>query len=176
MAELATLARPYAEAFFAAERDQAAADMPWLEEAAAVAANAQVKALADDPRISDAQVIDVLNAAVQAPASNKAQNFLRVIVENGRLGVLPEIAKQVRALLNTAQGVNEAVVYSAFELDAKALQDLQATLEQRFARTLKLTLALAPELIGGVRVVVGDEVFDTSIKARLEQMKSALMA
>ena len=176
MAELATLARPYAEAFFAASRAQASADMAWLEEAAAFANHAEVKALAGNPRVRDEQLVGLFNAAVKAAASDKAQNFLRVVVENGRLDVLPEIAKQVRALLNADQGVNEAVVYSAFELDAAALQDLQATLEQRFARSLKLTVALAPELIGGVRVVVGDEVFDTSVKARLEQMKSALMA
>lgn len=176
MAELATLARPYAEAFFAATRDEAAADMAWLDELAAVAANAEVKALAADPRVSDDQVIGVFNAAVTAPASAKAQNFLRVVVENGRTDVLPEMAAQVRKLFNAAQGVNDAVVYSAFDVDAATLQDLHTTLERRFGRSLKLTVEVQPELIGGVRVVVGDEVFDTSVKARLEQMKSALMA
>ena len=89
MAELATLARPYAEAFFAATRDEAAADMVWLDELAAVAANAEVKALAADPRVSDDQVIGVFNAAVKAPASAKAQNFLRVVVENGLKSAYP---------------------------------------------------------------------------------------
>lgn len=176
MAELATLARPYAEAFFAATRQSGAADIDWLATVAVVCADPRVKALADNPRVSDAQVFEFVQSVLPTSGSERAQNFLRLVVENRRLHVLGAIAQQVQALANAAQGVNEAVVHSAFALDESALQDLQATLERRFGRSLKLTLAVAPELIGGVRVVVGDEVFDTSVKARLEQMKSALMA
>jgi F-type H+-transporting ATPase subunit delta len=68
------------------------------------------------------------------------------------------------------------VVFSAFPIDAAALAALSATLEKRFARKLNLSVELQPELIGGIRVVVGDEVLDTSVKARLEQMKVALTA
>jgi F-type H+-transporting ATPase subunit delta len=67
-------------------------------------------------------------------------------------------------------------VYSAFPIDAASLAELATTLEKRFARKLNLTVELQPELIGGIRVVVGDEVLDTSVKARLEQMKVALTA
>jgi F-type H+-transporting ATPase subunit delta len=67
-------------------------------------------------------------------------------------------------------------VYSAFALDAAALADLSVTLEKRFGRKLNLTVELQSDLIGGVRVVVGDEVLDTSVKARLEQMKVALIS
>jgi F-type H+-transporting ATPase subunit delta len=176
MAELATLARPYAEAFFAATQGHSQADLDWLNAVATVAADAQVKALADNPRVTDEQVFEVVQTAAKAAASDKAANFLRLVIENGRLDVLPTIAAQVRTLVNAAQGVNEAIVQSAFELSDESLNDLAATLEKRFGRSLKLTVALAPELIGGVRVVVGDEVFDTSVKARLEQMKSALLA
>jgi F-type H+-transporting ATPase subunit delta len=175
MAELATIARPYAEAFFKVSQGDAA-DMSWLEEAAAVSASSELLALADNPRIQDEQVLSVLNGVIKAKPSDAAANFLQAVVENGRLAALPEMASQVRALVNTKQGVDDAVVYSAFELDDAAKADLKVVLEKRFGRSLKLTVALAPELIGGVRVVVGDEVFDTSIKARLEQMKSTLMA
>jgi F-type H+-transporting ATPase subunit delta len=67
-------------------------------------------------------------------------------------------------------------VYSAFALEGAALADLAATLEKRFGRRLNLKVELEPALIGGVRVVVGDEVLDTSVKARLEQMKVALIS
>jgi len=67
-------------------------------------------------------------------------------------------------------------VYSAFALDGAALAELASTLEKRFGRKLNVAVELQPELIGGVRVVVGDEVLDTSVKARLEQMKVALTA
>jgi F-type H+-transporting ATPase subunit delta len=92
------------------------------------------------------------------------------------LSALPEIAKQFRVLSNAKNGVSVGVVYSAFELDGAALADLSSSLEKRFGKRLTLTQAADESLIGGVRVVVGDEVFDTSIKARLEQMQVALTA
>jgi F-type H+-transporting ATPase subunit delta len=79
-------------------------------------------------------------------------------------------------LKNAQSGSSDAVVYSAFALDAAALADLSATLEKRFGKKLNLTVELQDDLIGGVRVVVGDEVLDTSVKARLEQMKVALVS
>ena len=106
----------------------------------------------------------------------KAKNFLRTVLDNGRLSVLPEIASQFRALKNAQTGSSDAVVYSAFALDAAALAELAVTLEKRFGRKLNVLLEVEPALIGGVRVVVGDEVLDTSVKARLEQMKVALVA
>jgi F-type H+-transporting ATPase subunit delta len=98
------------------------------------------------------------------------------VIENGRLGVVPEIAAQFRALKNAQSGSSDAVVYSAFPIDQAALAEVAATLEKRFARKLNVSVELQPELIGGIRVVVGDEVLDTSVKARLEQMKVALSA
>ena len=98
------------------------------------------------------------------------------MIDNGRISVLPEIASQFRALKNAKSGSSDATVYSAFALEGAALADLAATLEKRFGRKLNLTVELEPALIGGVRVVVGDEVLDTSVKARLEQMKVALIS
>jgi F-type H+-transporting ATPase subunit delta len=105
-----------------------------------------------------------------------AKNFLRTVIENARLSALPEIAEQFRALKNAQSGSSDALVYSAFALDDAALADLTATLEKRFARKLNITVQVQRELIGGIRVVVGDEVLDSSVKARLEQMKVALTA
>ena len=89
---------------------------------------------------------------------------------------MPEIAAQFRALKNAQSGSSDAVVYSAFTIDAAMLSELAVTLEKRFGRKLNVSVALQPELIGGIRVVVGDEVLDTSVKARLDQMKVALTA
>ena len=108
--------------------------------------------------------------------SQNIDGVMDVAFENGRVAALPEIAAQFRALKNAQQGSFDAVVYSAFDIDAATLADLSGVLEKRFGRKLNLQVQLQPELIGGVRVVVGDEVLDTSIKARLEQMKVALTA
>ena len=101
---------------------------------------------------------------------------LRANGGDGRLSALPEIARQFRALKNSQSGSSDAIVYSAFPVDAVALADLAVTLEKRFGRKLNLKVELEPSLIGGVRVVVGDEVLDTSVQARLQQMKAALTA
>lgn len=176
MAELATIARPYAEALFKAQASDLAGTAAWLDELAAVAANAQLQQFADNPKVSYQQVLDVIVGVVKTPLGDAGQNFLRTVLENGRLVALPEIANQFRALKNAQGGSADATVFSAFPIEAAALAELAAQLEKRFARKLHLNVQLDPELIGGVRVVVGDEVLDTSVKARLDQMKVALTA
>jgi len=176
MAELATIARPYAEALFKASASDLAGTAVWLDEIAAVASNAQLLQFADDPKTSVTQVFDVVAGVTKATLTDAAKNFLRTVIDNGRLSVLPEIASQFRVLKNARNGTSDAIVYSAFALEGSALADLAATLEKRFDRKLNLKVELEPALIGGVRVVVGDEVLDTSVKARLEQMKVALIS
>lgn len=176
MAELATIARPYAEALFKAAKADAPAASQWLEELAAIAGNEQLLQFADNPKVSAEQVFDVFTGVAKQPLPEIARNFLRTVIENGRVAALPEIAQQFRALVNAQLGAFDAVVHSAFAIDDAALADLAGVLEKRFARKLKLQVVLQPELIGGVRVVVGDEVLDMSVKARLEQMKVALTA
>ena len=181
MAELATRARPYAEALFqvAVKGDlkQAAVE---AEALAAVAADPQLREFADNPTATAAQVFDVMTSVValnkSAPLSEASKNLLRTVIDNNRLGVLPEIAAQFHALVNARSGVSDAVVYSAFAIEPTQLADVVASLEKRFKRKLNASVVIEPELIGGIRVVVGDEVLDSSVKARLEQMKVALTA
>ena len=176
MAELATIARPYAEALFKATSSEASAAVVWLDALAAVAADAALRSFAQDPNVSSQKVFDVMSGVLSQPLPEKGANFLRLLIDNGRVDALPEIAEQYRGLMNKLQGVFDAQVFSAYEIDASTLAELGQTLEKRFARKLNLHVQLQPELIGGVRVVVGDEVLDTSVKARLEQMKVALTA
>jgi len=177
MAELATLARPYAEALFQVAREadltQAGIEVSAL---AAVAANHQLRQFADAPKASAQQVFDVITGVANVPLSDASRNLLRAVIDNGRLSVLPEIATQFHALANANSGISDATVYSAFAIEPGQLTEVVASLEKRFGRKLNATVQLAPELIGGIRVVVGDEVLDTSVKARLEQMKAALTA
>lgn len=176
MAELATIARPYAEALFKASSKDLAGVAVWVEELAVIAGNPQLQQFADNPHVTAEQVFDVIAGVAKTGLSDTAKNFLRTVIDNGRLGVLPEIATQFRALKNAQSGSSDAVVYSAFAIDGAALVDVKAVLEKRFGRKLNVAVELLPELIGGIRVVVGDEVLDTSVKARLEQMKVALTA
>jgi F-type H+-transporting ATPase subunit delta len=180
MAELATIARPYADALFKAATAGAGMDLvstaDWVDELAAIAANPQLRQLADNPKVTADQVFAVFTGVARSALSDTAKNFLRTVIDNGRINALPEVAVQFRALVNRRSGSSDAVVHSAFPMDAAALAEVGAALEKRFGRKLNLTVQLDESLIGGIRVVVGDEVLDTSVKARLEQMKAALTA
>lgn len=177
MAELATIARPYAEAL---DRSVGGADalalIPQLQALAAVAANPDMQQLADNPKVTSDQVLSVITAVAQAPLDAKVSNLLRTVVENGRLAALPEIAAQFNALIMSRSGTSDATIESAFPIEGEQLPQVVAALEKRFGRKLNASVVVDAELIGGIRVVVGDEVLDTSVKARLEQMKAALTA
>jgi F-type H+-transporting ATPase subunit delta len=176
MAEVATIARPYAEALYKASLKDLNGTSQWLDPLAAVAGNTQLLQFADNPKVTGQQVFDVVASVSGVQLGDAARNFLHAVIENGRLSALPEIAVQFRELKNAQSGSSDAVVYSAFPIPAAALGDVAAALEKRFARKLNLTVQEDPSLIGGIRVVVGDEVLDTSVRARLEQMKVALTA
>ncbi len=177
MAELATIARPYAEALYKASgKSGAAALLKEVQALADVAGNAQLRQFASDPKVSANQVVDLISSVVQAPLSTSARNLLQTVIDNNRLVALPEIGAQFQVLVNADSGVSDAVIHSAYPMEASQLADVVATLEKRFGRKLDAQVVVEPELIGGIRVVVGDEVLDTSVKARLEQMRLALTA
>ena len=176
MAELATIARPYAEALFTAAGAAASGLTDQMSVLSAVAGNEQLRQFADNPKVGAAQVFDVVSGAAQTALDPKVSNLLAAVIENGRLAALPEIAAQFTALVNAQSGSSDAVVYSAFPIDDAALADVVVALEKRFGRKLQARVEIDAGLIGGIRVVVGDEVLDTSVKARLEQMKVALTA
>jgi F-type H+-transporting ATPase subunit delta len=179
MAELATIARPYAEALFDAAGADAAALVAPLGALAALASDADLRYFAESPKVTAQQVFDLVAdlAAQQGHALDaKLANLLKAAIENGRLPALPEIAAQFHALVNTAGGVSDALVQSAFPIDEGQLAGVVGALERRFGRKLNAQVEIEPALIGGIRVVVGDEVLDTSVKARLDQMKAALTA
>ncbi|MFL6697976.1 MAG: F0F1 ATP synthase subunit delta [Vitreoscilla sp.] len=175
MAEPSTIARPYAAALF---QSSTAADgaqlVAQLDALAGIAGDAGLRQFAADPKVSNEQVFKLVSGVAGSDLSPKLTNLLHVVIDNGRLSVLPEIASQFRALVNDRGGVADAHIVSAFPLDAAQQADLAKVLEKRFGRQLKTTVSVDSSLIGGVRVTVGDEVLDTSVVARLEQMRVAL--
>ncbi len=179
MAEIATIARPYAEALYKAVKASPGAEAnasAWVDELAAIAGNPQLLAFSDNPKTTSQQLLGLIGGLLKTSLPVMGTNFLSTVIENGRLNAMPEITNQFRALINAQSGSSDAVVYSAFPIEPEALTGVVAALEKRFARKLNVSVALQPDLIGGIRVVVGDEVLDTSVKARLEQMKVALTA
>lgn len=178
MAELATIARPYAEALLKAGGDAAAALQ--LHRLAGLAGNSEMVQFAANPQAHSAHVLQILQSIYQEQFQQvlvaPVLNLLMVVLENGRLSAIAEIAEQFQALVNQQNGIADAVIHSAFALNDAQTHDIVMSLEQRFKQKLNATVIIDTSLIGGIRVVVGDEVLDTSVKARLEQMKVALTA
>jgi F-type H+-transporting ATPase subunit delta len=173
MAEIATIARPYAEAAFrlARERQVLSAWSDALGRMAQIADDPQAGALIGNPNIAPAQVEDLFRTV--GGTDVEIGNLVHLLAENGRLASLPEIAIQFETLKRGEEGVKEGIIYSAFPLADAQLRDLKNLLEIRFGRLL-LSVTVEPALIGGVKVVVGDQVLDTSVSGKLASMRTAL--
>ena len=178
MAEPSTIARPYAEAIFglADAQGKLAEWSGVLANLAAVAADGRVRAAIGDPNLSAAKVAGLLISILSGKLSGDAENLVRVLAENGRLDVLAEIRTQYEALKNEREGVVDAEVYTAFDMDAAQLADLVARLERNTGRKVKARVQLDKELIAGVKVILGDKVIDGSARAQLGALENALKA
>jgi F-type H+-transporting ATPase subunit delta len=178
MAEPSTIARPYAEAVFALA-DGAGKLADWsavLANLAAVAADPRVRAAVSDPSLSAAQAAGVFISILAGKLSGDAENLVRVLAENGRLDVLQEIRAHYEALKNEREGVIEAEVVSAFDLDQAQIADLVSRLEKKTGRKVKARVSVDKDLIGGVKVVLGDKVIDGTARAQLGALEAALKA
>lgn len=177
MAELATIARPYAEALFrVAKAGDLEAWSSLVLEMAQVATHPDVVALANNPKLSEQQVRDIFTALLKSPVNDEAKNFIAMLVANNRLALLPQIGVQFHLLKNAQEGAADAQIFSAFALTDAQINALVSKLEKKFQRKLHPSVIVDSNLIGGVRVVVGDEVLDNSVRARLQKMRHTLTA
>jgi len=178
MAEPSTVARPYAEAAFRLA-DEAGALARWSEMLgvlAAVAQDPRVRQAAADPRLSDAQRAGLFIAVLGNRLTGEAENFVRVLAHNDRLELFSEIRAQFEVLKNEREGVVEATVQSAFELTGAQLKDIVARLEKKTGRKVRPHVSVDRELIGGVKIMLGDKVIDGSARAQLAALEAALKA
>lgn len=178
MAEPTTIARPYAEAAFrlADGTGKLAEWSAMLVALAQVSGDARVRAAMGDPNLSAAKIAGLFISILSGRLTGECENFVRVLAENRRLALLPEIRAQYETLRNEREGIVEAEIQSAFELDSAQLSDLTARLEKHTGRKVRAHIRVDRELIGGVRVVIGDKVIDASARAQLAALESALKA
>lgn len=180
MAENVTLARPYAEAAFqlakAGNALQAWSDA--LTRLSAVAATPEMDECIGNPRLSTTQVaqlcLDVAAAGGKLDLSADQKNFVQVLADNDRLVVLPEISGLFEELKHGYEGVKDAEITSAFALDDVTLKNLVADIERKFGCRIEAKVKVDAELIGGVRIAVGDEVIDASVRGKLASLATAL--
>ncbi len=176
MAELTTIARPYAEAVFAVARE-ANALPPWsamLRYASAVVADPAMAQALDNPKFTAGDKESLLLSIVGDKLDSPGRNFIRVLVEADRISLLPQIEALFESLKNDAEGVATARIDSAFPLTDTQLAELKAALEKRFGKKIDATVNVDPALIGGARVTVGDTVIDASVQAQLQSMANQL--
>ena len=175
MAESLTIARPYAEAAFklALEINALPSWSDALSRLATVVGTDTARELIGNPQLTDAQVAFVVaDAAGQLSAEQR--NLVQVLADNERLAVLPEIAALFDELRNAHEGVLDAQIASAYPLVQQQVDDIVATLAQKYGKQIKATVHVDADLIGGVSIRIGDEVIDASVRGKLAQMAGAL--
>ncbi len=176
MAEIATIARPYAEAVFRLAKESGTFDA-WSEQLSMlqmIAADSDMQRLANDPEISGEQLSTIFMSICGSRLGPDAGNFIRLLIDNGRISALPEIAEQFEALKAKQGGVLEGKVASAFPMNDEQIAALAARLEAKFHSKLSLSVEIDTALIGGIVVSVGDEVYDASVQGKLQNMAYAL--
>jgi F-type H+-transporting ATPase subunit delta len=175
MVEKVTLARPYAKAAFEAARQHQDFER-WsqmLAAAAATVADERVVKLLSSPRVQPSDLVELIAEA--SDADERGRNFLSVLAQNRRLGVLPEIAAIYEELRAEIENITDVHVTSAVQLDEAQRSRLAAALKKRLKREVRLHCAVDAGLIGGAIVRAGDFVIDGSLKARLERMAAQIM-
>ncbi|NBB93779.1 MAG: F0F1 ATP synthase subunit delta [Gammaproteobacteria bacterium] len=167
-----TLARPYARAAFEAARDADALPR-WseaLELASEIAATEELHYLSGDPRVGGDRLLELITDIGGDRFDESFTNFLKVVIINGRLALLPEIAAQYEQYRREAEERIRVEVYSARPMDDEESNKLAERLKARFGREVDMHVEVDESLIGGAVIRAGDKVIDGSVRGRLEQL------
>ncbi len=176
--ERATLARPYADAV----AKLAAAGNNWgiwsqrLALISQVSGDAQVQSLAANPAVPASRVAELIMAVCGDPLGVEGNNLTQLLAENKRLALLPEIVRLFEIAKAAEEGVLEAHITTAYELNVEQMAGLVAKLESKFGRKIHTTQSVDTDLIGGVLIQVGDEIMDASVRGGLENLAATLKA
>lgn len=178
MAEISTIARPYAVAAYKLGREQNALSK-WSEMlgfAAAVAENEQIKAYIQDPKVVSSDLQVTFLKVCGDNLNENGQNLVKVLVEYGRLSILPEIFSAFEALKAQDEGTLDAQIIAATKISAAETKDLVKRLEAKFGKKIEASVSVDPEIIGGIKIIVGDTVIDASVKGQLQNLAYSLTA
>ena len=177
MAELITIARPYAEAVFRVAQEEKT-HQAWSEVLAMlahIAQNTDVMNVVDHPKLMFDEVLQFLLEIIGPESVTQAmKNFITVILENGRFKTLPLVATHYEDMRAQLAGVTKVTIETAFAIDDSKLKALKTQLEKHFKQKIEAKVVEHSELIGGVRVIVGDEIIDASIRGKLSSLAASL--
>ncbi len=186
MADKNTIARPYARAVFELARENNDLD-GWsaaLNTARDLLADGQVVKFLANPTLSEQQKLEFLtgllgsvdSASILSGGNEQGVNFLRLLLEYGRVDVLPEIAEHFEALKAQIENTVDVTVTSAVPMSDAQQASIAAALKERLGRNINLTTEIDKDLIGGAVIRAGDVVIDGSLRTRLEGLSNALIA
>lgn len=176
MAEIRTIARPYAQAAFQLARDHDAL-AKWsqmLQLGAVIAADPALRELIGNPRVTREQLTDLVLGVAGERLDERGANFIRLLVENDRLRCLPEIAALYETYRREVEQTVEAHVITAFPLSEEQQQRISAALQTRFGRNVTLTQSVDESLLGGMLIRTDDHVIDGSVTSQLAKLAKAL--
>ena len=176
MAESVTIARPYAQAVFRLARESKALTA-WsdrLQRLAAIAQDPEMANVVGNPKFSAGQVAELFVSLTGESGNKELASFIGILAENERLGVLTQIQEIYEQLKSGDEGVKDAIVTSAYPLDDAQLKNLMSQLESHFGSKLQPRVEVDATLIGGIKVAVGDQVLDASVRGKLDAMATAL--
>jgi F-type H+-transporting ATPase subunit delta len=176
MAEISTLARPYAKAAFAVA-EESKDYKSWsamLTTLANVVRLPAVVALLDSPAISAEDKVAKLAETCNEDVFDAGKNLLTVMAENKRLELLPEVAEQFDSLRAEAEHSADVVVTSAFELSAAELEKIAVKMKARLGKDIQIAQEVDAALIGGAVIRSGDLVIDGSIRSKLGKLAEAM--
>ncbi len=176
MADMSSLAHPYAEALFAVAKAQNSIDN-WLEnlsELSQVASARDFMELIDNPKFSPGDIISTLASFVSKP-NKLLNNFLETLQENGRLIVIGDVFRLFEKMAEDEKNISRAVIQSAYPMSNSDKADLEQLLSKKYGRTILASVEVHPELIGGIKVLINDIVIDASVKSSLQKMAAKII-
>lgn len=178
MAEISTIARPYAFAVFKLAKEQKAL-IKWSEMlsfATAVGNDAQLSAYIADPKVDSNALQDTFLKVCGDRLNINGQNLIKILIEYGRLSVLPAISSAFEELKAQDEGTLDAQIIAAAKPSVAEIKDLVKRLEAKFGKKVEATVSVDPEIIGGIKIIVGDTVIDASVKGQLQNLAYSLSA
>ena len=177
MAESVTIARPYAEAAFKLAREKSQFDnwSKMLQLLDLVVRDAAVARTISDPNVSSEQLQGLIIGVCGEQLDGAGRNFVQMLEQNNRLALLPEIRAMFEAQRLEHEGVLEAEIHSAFAIDEAQVAQLVKKLEGKYQRKVRARVSVDAKLIGGIKIVVGDQVVDATVRGKLDAMAAALI-
>jgi F-type H+-transporting ATPase subunit delta len=176
MAELVTIARPYAEAAFklALENKNLSGWSDMLSLLESVVTDERVASLIGDPNVDDRTLESFILGAIGNRLDGQARNLVQLLIQNQRLSLIPQIRPLFEESRRQHEGVLEATIVSAMTIDDEQVRQVVSALESKYARKVNARVEIDAALIGGARIVVGDQVIDATVRGRLDAMAAAL--